>query len=62
MILKCKCSNAFQDKTYGRKLRVHNGCDPEGGKGANIRYRSARCTVCGNTRSLTADEAKKGKK
>ena len=40
-IAKCSCKNAFQDKFYGRGMRVHNGCELEGGK-----YRSLRCTSC----------------
>lgn len=37
MLLMCKCSNKFQDETYGLGRRVHN----ETSKGW-------RCTVCGN--------------
>jgi len=36
----CK-SHIFQDKRYGNKMRVHNGC-------AGPAY---RCTICSNTRN-----------
>lgn len=40
-IKKCTCKSKFQDKTYGKDLRVHNlGKD---GK-------QAKCTVCGTKR------------
>lgn len=35
----CTCKSDFQDKTYGKNMRVHNLKDA--GKGAV-------CTVCGN--------------
>lgn len=37
MIIKCKCENAFQDKKYGKKMRVQNKTNDEN------KY---RCTVC----------------
>lgn len=36
-IMACKCDSAFQDETYGKKMRVHN-INKEGNK--------ASCTVC----------------
>ena len=41
-IKKCTCANAYQDKKYGKKLRVHNRTkqsDDQHNKGW-------RCTVC----------------
>lgn len=37
VILPCKCENEFQDKRYGKHMRVHNTTNKEG---------KARCTVC----------------
>lgn len=34
-IMRCTCTNAFQDAQYGRGMRAHNGTN-----------RGARCTVC----------------
>ena len=42
MIIKCenkKCKNEFQNKTYGKGMRVHNYASGTGGH---------RCTVCSN--------------
>ena len=36
---KCKCEHSFQDKEYGKKMRVYN--TSEDGK-------KLKCTVCGN--------------
>lgn len=36
MILKCTCKNEFQDKKYGRGMRVHNPTAKD----------KQRCTVC----------------
>ena len=41
-IKKCRCANAYQDRKYGKDLRVHNRTkqnDDENNKGW-------RCTVC----------------
>lgn len=38
-ILRCDCKNTFQDKTYGKGMRVHN-----------IGVNKNRCTGCGKTR------------
>lgn len=40
-ILKCTCENAFQDKLYGKQMRVHNIC-----QGGTNKDRVAYCTVC----------------
>jgi hypothetical protein len=40
-ILRCTCSHEFQDKTYGRNMRVHNRLD---GKGSKVN--GYACTVC----------------
>jgi len=39
-IKKCNCESAFQDKKYGKGMRVHNKYIKEGG--------GYRCTVCGS--------------
>lgn len=41
MILPCTCKHNFQDKQYGKKMRVHNyAAKANGGVGGY------RCTVC----------------
>lgn len=40
-VMHCKCDHDFQDKKYGRGLRVHNRTE----KGSRTIY---RCTVCNN--------------
>ncbi len=57
MIKKCKCNHAFQDKKYGRHMRVHNGCQPEGGSGSR-KFNGARCTVCGDVKLSSFEEGK----
>ena len=45
MILRCEnknCKHDFQDRTYGKKMRVHNLAVK--GNGGSKGY---RCTVCG---------------
>ena len=37
VILKCSCSSEYQDKRYGKGMRVHN-----------IGKEGRACTVCGN--------------
>lgn len=39
-ILKCSCRSEFQDRKYGKGMRVHNPAKD----GALIKY---NCTVCG---------------
>ncbi len=39
--MKCYCKNKFQDKRYGKQVRVFNFA----GKGSDRRF--YRCTVCG---------------
>lgn len=39
MIKKCDCKHAFQDKKYGKGMRVHNEYTSKSG--------GYRCTVCG---------------
>ena len=41
VIKRCKCSHEYQDKEYGKSLRVFNLC--KRGEG----YFTGRCTVCG---------------
>ena len=40
-IKRCECKSEYQDKRYGRKLRVHN----ESKTNTGIAY---KCTVCGS--------------
>lgn len=40
----CSCSHEFQDKEYGKGLRVHT----QGGTATSPKF---RCTVCGATKS-----------
>lgn len=42
---KCDCKNLFQDKRYGKGIRVMNKLKREGD-----RPQSYRCTVCGKER------------
>ena len=57
-IKPCTCQHAMQDKMHGRGNRVHNACMPEGGKGGN-RFKGARCTVCGNVKTVQLRDPKK---
>ena len=41
-VLVCACVNKYQDGMYGRKRRLHNFMDKDGGW---------RCTVCGTERT-----------
>jgi len=45
-IVKCTCINDFQDKKYGRKLRIANYCVSS--KHQTVPW---RCTVCGKQHS-----------
>ena len=38
-IKKCKCVSEYQDKVYGKNMRVHNSCYKD-------RKITWRCTVC----------------
>lgn len=49
----CKCVSEFQDRVYGKNMRVHNFCGQD--------RRAARCATCGNKISLTGDPIKKSK-
>lgn len=50
-ILSCTCSSGYQDRLYGKNMRVHNRCG-SGKQSADKKSTPAwRCTVC---------EAKKG--
>lgn len=44
-ILPCTCEHEFQDKRYGRGLRVHN--QGGGSKSSTPKY---TCSVCGKVR------------
>jgi len=42
MVKACVCSHEYQDKKYGKGMRVHN---PKKGGGSS-------CTVCGRTEGV----------
>jgi len=44
-VLTCTCQHEYQDKKYGKGMRVHNKA--AGNKGTEKKW---RCTVCGATR------------
>lgn len=46
MILKCSCKNEYQDKYYGKNMRVFNMMHKADSE-ANQKY---RCSVCGKER------------
>lgn len=50
-IAKCTCENEYQDKLYGKGMRVHNAF---GGRGAD----RGRCTVCGNSNSIPKEKTR----
>ncbi len=39
--MQCTCKHAFQDKTYGKQVRLATPC-----KGAPQGQQNIRCTVC----------------
>ena len=39
--MKCTCTNTYQDKRYGKGIRVFNKCN------SGV-YAKWRCTVCGS--------------
>ncbi|MEL6181549.1 MAG: hypothetical protein AAFS10_21505 [Myxococcota bacterium] len=49
VILKCSCTNAWQDRTYGEGFRVFN-VSPKG---------FVRCTVCATTRTVDIERLRK---
>jgi len=38
MLKKCTCKHKYQDKKYGKKMRIHNECNQQNGVW--------RCTIC----------------
>lgn len=47
MIKSCECKHKFQDKTYGKSMRVHNSMHKrKPGKGGWGKIVGWRCTVC----------------
>jgi len=46
-IKKCRCKNAYQDKKYGKWLRVHNRTKQQDSK----ELQGWRCTVCKDVKS-----------
>lgn len=48
-ILKCTCKHEFQDKTYGKDMRVHN----------RTKDGKARCTVCNQVKEGVKEDKKK---
>lgn len=45
MILKCVCQHEFQDRKYGKSMRVMNSCVVKPQQPQRF-----RCTVCGSIR------------
>ena len=53
-ILKCFCDSEFQDKEYGRYMRLHT---------AKMKDNTYRCTICGKEQtSGKSEKVKKEKK
>lgn len=46
MIKQCTCKHEFQDKRFGKNMRVHNGMG-KGGTGTE----GWKCTVCGTKKT-----------
>ena len=46
IVKKCNCQSEFQDKTYGKEMRLMNVRDPQKHKN------EATCTVCGTKHNL----------
>ncbi len=46
-IIKCDCKHKWQDKEYGKGMRLHNGCY----RGLGNTLMGYRCTVCGDLKS-----------
>lgn len=46
----CSCRSSFQDRRYGKSLRVHNW------SGKHTTPQMVRCTVCGVTKAKGATE------
>ena len=44
IVLRCDCSNPYQDLRYGKQLRIHNICETAG------KINGYRCTGCGTKR------------
>ncbi len=47
-ILKCSCQHEYQDKVYGKGMRVHTKCN-----------KGHRCTICGNVHGDGSSSKKK---
>jgi hypothetical protein len=47
-LVQCKCTNEYQDKTYGKGMRVTTPKNSEQAK----KHFVVRCTVCGAEHSL----------
>lgn len=45
-LVKCSCKSEYQDKRYGKGIRIANRRDPSKHKG------EAKCTVCGSIKTL----------
>ena len=50
-ILMCSCKHEFQDKTYGKGMRVHNSFKPK--ETGRAHY---RCTVCRHEQEVAKKE------
>ena len=58
MVRKCTCKNEYQDKKYGKGMRVHN--PTLGGRGST--KGGWRCSVCEATKAGAEPKAAKGTK
>jgi len=49
--IRCFCISEYQDKKYGKGIRVHNkkGSGKDSGKTTKVHI-EYRCTVCGNVK------------
>lgn len=52
-LVRCKCSNEFQDKTYGQSVRVANATAKQ-----DKDYVDVRCTVCGQVHRVRPEQVK----
>ena len=44
-VIECTCKHEFQDRAYGKGMRIHNFAPKAGGQGM------WRCTVCKNEKA-----------
>jgi hypothetical protein len=49
-IMFCGCEHEWQDKKYGKHMRLHNECVKQE-KGKRATTKGFRCTVCNTVKS-----------